>query len=355
MLKSKSIFATILLFGIMYFLFSLSSCDKENVITPPPNPPPDTASRFIWTMSNYMPYGFFYLYVADSTHIYIGGVAEYFFNGTNFSVIDYQDPDYINNIIRGYDKDNIFFIGYRNGTSLNPTIKKLSNGIFSTYTLDTTGYAAVDLIVTDKNKAWITSQHIPRVYFFDNGNITKYALTNIDTSSPSSYTFVRILKDKFNDIYTFCYYLEKDSMKVNTYKFNGTDFLFIKKNCYGSNNGCNWECFYKIGQDYIMWSYYELYYFNQGNWEFLCNTVPQVFPFVFGGWSKDSIVCLYNQHPSIYIYNGLNWRKENIPFILPVTSGIDHSYGDTYNGSIYLPVTNIGPSLSYLLIGRPKK
>ena len=74
----KSIFA-FLFFGILLYLsISLSSCDKENPVTPPPVTV-DTSDQYSWRLSDVGP-ELIQSYVADTNRIYL------FFGGQNVFV-----------------------------------------------------------------------------------------------------------------------------------------------------------------------------------------------------------------------------------------------------------------------------
>ena len=125
---------------ITVFIIILTSCNKkENPISSPEPPinPPDTVSRYIWTATRLLT-PMFNVYAADTNLLYIVGNGQLFtFDGTNVSLINLNDPNFLVFNVYGFDKNNIFVTGdgYNNNSEV-PMVKKITNGNIESFILD---------------------------------------------------------------------------------------------------------------------------------------------------------------------------------------------------------------------------
>jgi hypothetical protein len=358
----KPIFSVALYIVILYLVVSLISCNKENPIVPPPPEQPDTASRFLWSRTDKIIYSpVSNLYVADSVNIYIEADGScVYYDGINYKFLDFHDLYYYNNKVYGFDKNNIFFAGsrtvYKGYPKDYPVLKKLNNGVLKSYDLDTSETSISDILVTGPNEVWVAARSVSKIYYFNNDIIKSYRLNNSD-----SVNLGKIYKDKLGNLYVFVF--KRYSFGIDgtmyTYKFNGSEFELLRTDCYSYITiGCLTNYMYRCGDDIIMWNINGgiIYYFNGNKWTFLCNTLPYVVPFRFGGWSKDSLIFMYNQWPRIYLFNGKKWRKENYYFDLAANGGTNDAQLETKNSNVYIAYYNYDAiQQSFLIIGKPNK
>jgi hypothetical protein len=356
----KSILSIAVYIVCFYLVISIFSCNKENPIEPPPPPPPqqlDTASRFLW---NPIPVGgpIFRIYVADTNSIYIetnGRCLHY--NGQSFNYLNFQDAEFSLGCVSGYDDNNIFFAGTwipENNVVINK-LKKYTNGLFTTYILDTSTSVTSILKVTGQNQAWISTRQ-NYVYYFNDGIIIKYFL--------ETDTLVRdplIFNDKNNNLLIIAFNLSSTNRQLHVLRFNGNGFDLIRTDCF--NNGdpnCLSDYIYQCGNDIIMSKFdanNELYYFDGNNWQYHSTFDSiNIRAYKIGGWSKDSLVAICYQRNQFYTYNGKKWRYENgTPNILHYASGSTNVGGETKNSNVYFPYWDFVFGDSYLIIGKPNK
>jgi hypothetical protein len=330
------------------------SCNKENPVVTPPPEQPDTTNRFNWSRTQLINLPVLGLYVADSNNIYINAFGNcVFYDGNSFKIFNFQDPSYLHSKVYGYDKNNIFFVG---DNTLFPILKKLTNTVIKSYIIDSLFSSGVDIKVMGPDQAWISVADIGKVYYFDHGTITSYRL---DVSDSVSYG--HFYKNKFGELFVFAV-KGLGSGLLYSYKFTNNEFELLRIDCYSNvSSGCLTSNFFNCGDDILLFANKngkdELYYFNGGEWVSFCETVTGLYPYRLGGWSKDSLISLYvskyDQNYSIYTWNGINWRKENIYFFTRPNQGLYPVSLEVNNGNIYITYDNELPLESFLIIGKP--
>jgi len=354
-LKKKTFYYSAILIVVLYYLvISLSSCNKDvNPVKPndtlPPVKPPDTISRYIWT-----PYWFnselFNLYAADTNALYIiGNNLLLFFNGVNLSLYNLNDPNFAVVNVYGYDKNNIFVYGQTvNNNIILPEIKKITNGNINTYLLDNDYSLPLDILVTGPNQAWFSSYNKNRLYYFDNGTIKKYSITDNDSISSGIFYL-----NKNNELFVFARKLIYATHGfLYSYKYINDNFQLLSSDCYDIlNPDCLQDFIIRCGSDAIMIGYNTLIrYFNGNEWV-LHSNLDSIGPVKIGGISKDSLVALFTPS-NIYTYGGIKWRLENdAPHLIiqNIRSSIEAKFGNIY-------MTYWDDVLGgYINIGRPNK
>ena len=357
-MKIKFIFAVPIISILLYLIISSSSCDNENpIIPPPPITPPDTVSRFIW---NKIHVGgpIRDIYVADTNDIYIDkGTACQHFDGNSFYYINFQEPNFGLESISGYDKNNIFFMGTTilNGSEKIGKLKKYSNGIITTFILDTSKGGNYVMEVIGPNQVWISLTN-NYVIFFNDGNFTKYILE----ANPRIIEPI-LFNNKNNILYAFPIKNILDSFEIHTLKFNGMGFDLLKTDCLNWQNPvCLTQNMLRCGDDLIMTKIYsenKLYYFNGNNWIYHSQfDSTNTSAYKIGGWSKDSLIAMCLPRNGIYTYNGKKWRYENGSPILnppgpPLVSNIRIKYDKVFLHYF----DGINTNDTYLIIGKPNK
>jgi len=343
---------------ITVFIIILTSCNKEeNPIYPPEPPinPPDTVSRYIWSV-NRVPTLMFNVYAADTNLLYIETYNDnlLIFDGLNISPFNFNDPNFKTLTVYGYDKNNIFVAGYTiNGLLILPTVKKITNGNIESYILDNEESKINDLLVTGPNQAWFSSDTKSKVYYFNNGIITEHRLSNNDSIADGKF-----YKNAYNEIFVFAkHYTFNYTGFLYTYKFTGQNFQFLRKDCLQSNDiNCLSDVIFRCGNDVIMLMDLPiLKYFNGIEWIVHSETLNSVIPYKIGGVSKDSLVVFCAPWREIYTYNGVKWRKENgSPFLDPSTNyytNIETKFENVY----FTYYQEFGIFGGHIIIGRPNK
>jgi hypothetical protein len=362
-MKIKFIFAVPIISILLYLIISSSSCDNENpIIPPPPITPPDTVSRFIWrTVQLYSP--IWDVFPADTNDIYIRdniGCLHYDGN-SSFYYFNFQDSYFGLDLMDGYDKNNIFFLGSyvpANNVVIEK-LKVLNNGVLNSYILDTsTNGGGRTLKVVGPNKAWMASLNPQNgIFYYDNGIIKNYKLENNNNIGGCSFYI-----NKYNELYLFALKAETiDSLTIRTYKFDGKEFHLIKIDCYNGNyDNCLSLNFFHCGDDFIM-SKPEInnrvYFFDGYNWLYHSSyDSSQIRAYKIGGWSKDSLIAMCSIWNNIYTFNGRVWRIENgSPKNLFVASTGFDSEIKIKNGYVYIPYYDGNTNVKCLIIGKPNK
>jgi hypothetical protein len=360
-MRNKSIISVLIIIICYSLIISLCSCNKdENPVKPvdPPPPPsgPDTLSRYKWTIDD-LRMTLRNLYVADTNKIYIQAFfGLILYNGTNWnSIINEPNIFQVRNVY-GYGKNDIFVPGYtRKGYLYVPTIKKISNNNIQTYTYENEQNMSNDILVIGPDQAWFSSDYESKVYYYDNGNITVYRLSNNDSISAGTFyldgnnnLFVFASDKRFNYFFGNLY----------VYKYEGNIFSLIKTYKLDYNSGESkshfiWQC----GKDAIMLPFQKnqkIYYFNGDDFIFHSNPTDSFLPYKIGGISKDSLVALSYWRNDMYTFGSNKWRRENSsPFIL--TADNEFSKIETKFGNIYLTNCDAYYLNGWISIGKPNK
>lgn len=359
----STFFKNLILFIVFIFLIiTLSSCNKEEnpVIPPTPPPPgPDTVSRYVWTLIHLGSY-MYDVYAADSNKIFIVGNAQLLlYNGSYISSYELNDLRFGVKTVYGFDKNNIFVAGEYviNFSKPLPIIKKITNGVITSYTIGDTGSVLKDMLVTGPNQAWFSEVQKNKLYYFNNGIVTTYILNENDSIRGGKFYL-----NTNNELFVFASdtYNTLIGGTSFTYKFINGNFILQRTDCYG-HFPCNDAFVFRCGKDVIMAegdiNRCRTKYFNGTEWvdhSFL-DSVGAPFSKI-GGISKDSLVG-FNISNKIYTYGKTNkWRIENNS---PLLKG--DLYGRRTNiemkfGSIYFTYidTYTGGFTSFI-IGRPNK
>lgn len=346
-------------FMIVFIIISiLTSCHKEeNPISPPEPPvnPPDTVSRYIWTVKRFPPL-MFNVYAADTNLLYIEANNEnlLIFNGLNIIPFNFTDPNFRTLKVYGYDRNNIFIAGYTiSGLLILPTVKKVTNGNIESFILDNEESKINDLLIIGPNQAWFSSYSKSKVYHFNSGIITEYRLSNNDSIADGI-----LYKNANNEIFVFAkHYTSIDTGFLYTYKLVGQNFQFLRRDCLQLYNiNCLSEFIFRCGSDAIMLTGLPIIkFFNGTEWIAHSEMLGSVIPFKIGGVSKDSLVAFCFPYREIYTYNGVKWRKENgSPFLGSSTdyfTNIETKFGNVYFTYFYEFEIFGG----HIIIGRPNK
>lgn len=354
----KSIFAVAIYIVGVYLIISLFSCNKENPIVPPPPEQPDTASRFLWNPI-YVGGPIYRIYVADTNNVYMeaGQGRCLHYNGHSFNYLNLQDPQFNLVSVSGYDNNNIFFVGtwIPENNVVIQKLKKYTNGVFTSYILDTSTSVMSYLKVTGYNQAFISTDR-NYVYYFDNGTIKKYYL-EADTTVRNPFLF----SDKNNNLIVIAFKYNYLNSEIHVLKFNGYGFDLIRNDCFNSADpNCFSDFIFQCGNDIIMSKLEannELYYFDGNNWQFhSAFDSTNIRAYKICGWSKDSLVAMCYQRNQIYTYNGKKWRYENgTPQNLHRPVGSTEVGGEVRNSYVFIPYWDFITYDSYLIIGRPNK
>lgn len=350
----------VILFIVIFI--SMSSCSKEDPVSPPEPPinPPDTVSRYIWTVTRLLT-SMFNVYAADTNILYIVGNGQLLiFDGNNISPFNLNDPNFGVLNVYGYDKNNIFVTGYTiNNNLILPTVKKITNGAIESFILDNEDSGIYDLLVTSPNQAWFSSYTKSKVYYFSSGTITEHRISDND-----SITKGKFYKNIYNEIFIFALKINSSYTGfVYTYKFSGGTFHFQRQDCYNSSDeNCLTDVIYRCGDDAIMLTDFDhgkpIRYFNGSEWvmhSYMQAPEPTV-AFRIGGVSKDSLVAFCLPRKDIYTYNGVKWRKENgSPFLEEGSTGFYKNI-ETKFGNVYFTFWDYDIGIfGYVIIGKPNK
>ena len=349
------LYAIIILFIIINLSFY--SCNKEeNTIVSPPEPPPDTVSRYIWTAIRLLT-PMFNVYAADTNLLYIVGNGQLLtFDGTNVSLVNLNDPNFLVMDVYGFGKNDIFVTGDGyNKNSKVPMVKKISNGNVESFILDNEDTGIYDLLVTGPNQAWFSSHTKNKVYYFNSGTITEHRISDNDSISRGIF-----YKNVYDEIFIFPLKLDSNFTGfVYTYKFTGGKFHFLKKECYNSSNeNCLTDLIYRCGKDVLMLTDFPIIkYFNGSEWVIhsYMQAPETTVPYKIGGVSRDSLVAFCVPRRDIYTYNGVKWRRENgSPYLEPST-GL-HRNIETKFGNVYFTFWDYDLGIfGYVIIGKPNE
>ena len=343
---------------VFIIILVFTSCNKDESPISPPEPPvnpPDTISRYIWTVKRFPPL-MFNVYAADTNLLYIEAYNDnlLIYDGSNISPFIFNDPNFRTLNVYGYDKNNIFVAGYTiNVLSILPTVKKVTNGNIESFILDNEESKINDLLVTGPNQAWFSSYSKSKVYYFNSGIITEHRLSNNDSIADGIF-----YKNANNEIFVFAkHYTSSDTGYLYTYKLTGQNFQFLRKDCLQLHNiNCLSEFIFRCGTDAIMLTGLPIIkYFNGTEWIVHSELLGSVIPFKIGGVSKDSLVVFCAPWREIYTYNGVKWRKENgSPFLDSSTdyyTNIETKFGNVYFTYFY-ELEIFG---GHIIIGRPNR
>ena len=356
--NKKFIISIFAVFFCYLLILSLYSCNKENPVIPPEPPPPpikpDTVSRYIWTFyGNIIP--MFYIYTADTNIIYVTAAYQLaIYNGVNLTHYDLHDPNFAAENVYGFDKNNIFVAGFSIVNNLTvPTFKKITNGNIETYILENENDYIYDIFITGPNQAWFSVINKSNVYYFDNGIINKFRLSNND-----SINIGKFYLDKNKNLYVFASkFLGAPIGTLYTYKFNSDHFDSLRTDCINlADPTCKNPNIFRCGTDAVMLPYnthQKLYYFNGSDW-IIHSSMDSIMPFKIGGISRDSLVAIDLKKTKLYTYGGSKWRYENDSPILAPTIGYQTNIEAKF-GNIYLANSEQHSGPAYILIGKPNK
>jgi hypothetical protein len=355
----NSLFGIII--SVLLSVIFISGCGKDNPVIPPPPPPisNDTGSKYNWELINIYPFNFVTgLYVADTNEIYIQAGFYYiiYYNGVSGEYFDFNHPEFTCTRVNGYDKNNVYFGGAIRLSSQKkvPTVKKKTNGIISTYILDTINAAIHDIIVISENIAWLSDTK--NVYHFGNGISKRYQICNNDS--------LYIFKLYYDNSGFYAFVINFDDDIIYTYKFINDNFILIREDCgMPSDPNCVSPYMAICGNDIISFygSHNLLKQFENDKWSVhsVLDSVS-IQPSQVAGWNKDSLIALcYSRNYGgfqLYFYNGQKWRCENIYPLSSIGSVDNFCYeGKVKDGNVYFLYLSDFSSKIYLLVGRPKK
>jgi|WetSurMetagenome_2_1015567.scaffolds.fasta_scaffold07866_2 hypothetical protein len=358
-MRRKSILHVLVILVLYFVILSLCSCNKEEnpvkTVEPPPPPGPDTVSRYKWTVTPFYAPAY-NLYVADTNNIYVVLVSYLvLFDGTNYSPV-IVEPNYDVFNVYGYDKDNIFATGYyKNNNALIPFVKKITGGNIQTYTYENEQDISFDILVTGPNQAWFSSFYESKVYYYDNGNLSVYRLSDNDSISTG-----RFYKDQNSNLYVFASNSRSSYFFGNlyTYKFYGNDFNLIRTdvidihNCDGKTHLIS-----RCGLDAVMIpfnSMSKLYYFNGSDWIIHSSPFENDVPTKVGGVSRDSLTAYFGPSDVLYTFGGTKWRKENQVLPIAMTAGVMTNTEAKF-GNIYFTICNESMGRGWIISGKPNK
>jgi hypothetical protein len=355
----KSIIFVLLIIVLYSLVTLLSSCNKdENPVKPidPPPPPigPDTVSRYKWTVQQtYL--SLFNLYAADTNEVYVVmNNSLVVFRGTNFYSIINNQNTLVKNVY-GYDKNNIIATGfsYKDGNYL-PCVYKLTNGNIQTFIYENECNITLDLLVTGPNQAWLSSFCESKVYYFDNGTLNIYRLSENDTINNGIFYI-----DQNKNVFVFAHkFPTAPNDTLFTYKFNGNGFELFRTDCinYSSPDGKNPKLS-RCGRDLVMLPYstlQNLYYFSGYDWVYHSSPSDSVRPKKVGGLNRDTLIALCMPLNNLCIYSGGKWRRENdSPYFkggVDVSSNVEVKFGN-----VYLTSCDYFNLLGWFLVGKPNK
>lgn len=311
-MKKKSILSVIIIICIYFAVFTLSSCNKdENPVNPVEPPPvgPDTVSKYIWSLFR-VNIDMYDVYAADTNKVFIAAIRYLLlYNGAGVMPYDLNTSNYAVTSVSGYDKENIFVWGeyYLNNNKRLPVMKKITNGVITSYTIADTGVIIHDMIVTGPNQAWFCEVYRSRLYYFNNGSFSKYTLPEADTL-----LIRKLYQNPHNEIFLFAIDgTQQTTGKFFTYKLINSNFVLQKIDCFGEYP-CNSDILFRCGEDILMAGIGgELKYFDGNNW--VHHSFDSLAPFTkLGGVSKDSLIGFNSIDNKIYTYgSNAKWRLEN--------------------------------------------
>jgi hypothetical protein len=320
----KSIFCVLLYLVVPFLLVSFYSCsdnpvnnniDNQNEI--------DTNSKYDWTYqyTNGWLYGF---YIADTANIFFAAEpTPLFYNGNEFKTLDLHDPHFICFGPTGYDKNTVYFGGRENySLQYGPlAFKKWSNGNVNSYVITDDSLNNVnDMLIVGYDKLWISPGYNNRIYYFDNGTITTYYLSDTGITRGHFY------KDKNQIIHLFKYKQDRKNGKnyLYHYEYQNDEFMRISidSNILGQGHDGWFIGLFQCGDDLIMPSYIYTYYFDGNNWQILFDQRQIMPPFNIQinnmcGTSKDNLLIYSNGwggNSSIFIYRDKKWSWERSIF-----------------------------------------
>jgi hypothetical protein len=341
-----------------YISFIIYSCSKNPVEPPPPDPVPDTSSRYDWNIIDFpRELNLSWLYAADTNNIWITASQNktFYYNGINFSEViipnNVSNPLSFQNVrIGGFDKNNLFFAGLKNyGSNLNaPFLLKYTNGVFDSLLLsssiDVQGF--YDVIPTGTNSAWLTSGYNGKVYYYTNNSIVEYSLRD-------SLAFNTLYINSMNNVFVFGFKYSSTENKIYNYKFNGVSFdlLGIENLIFGGLSDLIFRC----GKDILISSIgYDVFYFNGTNWQHH-STLENASILNLGGYSKDSLIAITLPESQIYTYNGIKWRKEGIRITNEyVSNSANYVQMEYSKGYLFGTYSDPKWGISNLIIGKAK-
>jgi hypothetical protein len=370
-MKTRILFLTAVFPVLLCLSILFSSCAKdENPVNPVDPPPvaPDTVSRYIWS-TNYYSIPLYDLYVADTNLIYMIGGNNHpiVYNGFYINPYNLNDINFYSYRVYGYDKNNVFWAGQTIKNNQNyPAIIKVTNGIPQSYVIESETGWLDDILIIGPNQAWFVSYFSNYVYYFDNGTIKAYKLSETDSTQGG-----RLYKNTSNEVFVFVPKADPPYYKAGhlfTYKFANDSFQFIRRdslNNFSRSPDCLSGIIFKCGADAIMINFNDVIHYFNGN-EWLVHTYSgSVSPLKVGGVSKDSLVTIncFESGTPIYTYGASKrWRRENnspfFPYVdIGSPSNVEFKFGNVYFNhwdDIFFNKGNYIGS-TYFLIGRPNK
>jgi len=371
-MKTVNYILTALLSVLLFLSLLFSSCNKDEnpvkPVDPPPPVSPDTVSRYIWSAILYQ-IPLYDLYVADTNLIYmIGGLYHpIVYNGSYINPYELNDINFHCYAVYGYDKNNVFWAGRTVKNNQNyPAIIKVTNGIPQRYVIESETGRLDDILIIGPNQAWFVSYYSNYMYYYDNGTIKAYKLSDVDSTAGG-----RLYKNTNNEVFVFAGKTEPPNYAAGhlfTYKFENDNFRFIRRdslNNFSKSPDCLSGIIFRCGADAIMINFNDIIHYFNGN-EWLVHTYSgSVNPLKVGGVSKDSLVTLNIRESgtSIYTYGASKrWRQENNSPIFPIVdigwpSNVEFKFGNVYFNHWDDSFINKGSnsSMTYFLIGRPNK
>ncbi|MDD5363208.1 MAG: hypothetical protein PHN88_13855 [Ignavibacteria bacterium] len=349
---------TLAIFIIYLIAISLSvvliSCNENNPAAPTPIDPIFIDSGFFnWEYHELAGTNIGYFYIADTNTVFISGFpnAIMYDNGV-YTNIYYNDTDFFDASISGYDKNNVFIGGYTSHNSGNKSKLKKWNGntLIDIPMPDYPSGLVENIMVVSPSELWIPTSE-GYIYHYINNVFTTY---NLDSGYRPAY----LLKDISGNIraYSTKYLLNNaDDKIINIYILQNNSWLSeytdtIRKN--KELQGLGWH----INNTAVRFGKTGFYYYSNNNW-IKCFGYSGFFPDIDGGKNISDILFyqteLYNPSPrDLYYYDGKKlYRQTNhiVPYGSETVWWIEYKFGRYY--MLYSPS---GGFFSNFSIGTPK-
>lgn len=308
MKKINSFFKYIFLLFIIFTQIGIQSC-SDNPITNN-SQTFDTVETYDWKADTVRGYYLTSFDVVDTNNIYFtanptSSILQY--DGKNFNPLDLQDPLFRGTVIKAWDKNTIFIGGGRIGGSWNPAeLKIIRSGVIHSYVVpDDSTVLIASICLVDENRAWLGTTETNIVYFFENGNFTKFELGDNERDN-------FFFNDQNNNLYLFSRKYVYAEIILYVRKFAKNNFTIIKIDSSFQSSGkfANFQnC---TNGDIVFSGVNSIYSFENKNIESIYSSSSSSFGSSIGGLSKNDLIIDRNHQLDFPERNAYIWKDNKI-------------------------------------------
>jgi hypothetical protein len=319
----------------LLFTFLILSCTQENPVKPTPIEPIYIDSGFFdWEYHELAGTNIGYFYIADTNTIFISGFPNAIkYDKGVYTNIYYNDPEFLDNSINGYDKNNVFFCGHTSrNIGYKSKLKKWNGSALIDIPMpDYPSGIVENIMVISPSELWIPTSE-GYIFHYLNNQFTTYQLD-------SGYTPVYLLIDGNNHLkaYTVKYFYNEDNDKViSVYDLQNNAWVSEYSDTVRKNTelqGLGWY----INNTAVRFGKTGFYYYSNNNW-IKCFGFSGFFPDVDGGRNISDILFyqteVHNPSPrDLYYYDGKKlYRQTNhiVPYGSDTVWWIEYKFGRYY-------------------------